>query len=161
MEHLSQLRRLGLFDAKVPRYTSYPPATKFSNDVTGDVFRSWVQTDPRGVRDLGLCACAVLPATVLVLRLPHAGNPVRRAGHRLCGNAQAGGREPQGDPARGVRIEATLGRWHADPASAGPDARLADTITEAMPLADDAEFSVEIDPNEIDDARLTALARSA
>jgi oxygen-independent coproporphyrinogen-3 oxidase len=48
MEHLSQLRRLGLFDAKVPRYTSYPPATKFSNDVTGDVFRSWVGQIPEG-----------------------------------------------------------------------------------------------------------------
>jgi oxygen-independent coproporphyrinogen-3 oxidase len=48
MEHLSQLRRLGLFDSKVPRYTSYPPATKFSNDVTGDVFRTWVERIPPG-----------------------------------------------------------------------------------------------------------------
>jgi len=38
MENIAQLRRLGLFEAKVPRYTSYPPATKFSNDVDSGVY---------------------------------------------------------------------------------------------------------------------------
>jgi oxygen-independent coproporphyrinogen-3 oxidase len=35
---------------------------------------------------------------------------------------------------------------------------LADTIFDAVPLAEGAEFSVEIDPNEVDSARLDALA---
>ena len=35
---------------------------------------------------------------------------------------------------------------------------LADTVFDVVPLAEDGEFSVEIDPNEIDDARLDALA---
>lgn len=29
MTDISQLRQLGLFDARVPRYTSYPPANQF------------------------------------------------------------------------------------------------------------------------------------
>ena len=31
MDNESQLARLGLFDARVPRYTSYPPATQFTD----------------------------------------------------------------------------------------------------------------------------------
>ena len=30
MEQIAKLSRMGLFDARVPRYTSYPPATAFS-----------------------------------------------------------------------------------------------------------------------------------
>ena len=50
MEHVNQLRQLGLFDAKVPRYTSYPPATKFSNDVTGPIFLDWLRAIAPGSR---------------------------------------------------------------------------------------------------------------
>ena len=39
MEHIANLRRLGLFDARVPRYTSYPPATAF-NAQTGADFQT-------------------------------------------------------------------------------------------------------------------------
>ena len=39
----------------------------------------------------------------------------------------------------------------------GQIADLAGAIHAAVPLGPDAEFSVEIDPNEIDDARLDAL----
>ena len=50
MENLAQLRRLGLFEAKVPRYTSYPPATKFSNDVDSGVYEDWIRAIPAGTR---------------------------------------------------------------------------------------------------------------
>ena len=36
------MARLGLFDAKVPRYTSYPTAPHFNNDVSADRFASWI-----------------------------------------------------------------------------------------------------------------------
>src|SRR5690625_921810 len=37
MSDLSQFRRLGLFDARLPRYTSYPPAPVFSTETGADV----------------------------------------------------------------------------------------------------------------------------
>ncbi len=43
METKTQLAKLGLFDAKVPRYTSYPTAPHFSNDVGADHFTDWVR----------------------------------------------------------------------------------------------------------------------
>ncbi len=43
MENLSHLRRLGLFDARVPRYTSYPPATAFNTQAGHDFQVSCLQ----------------------------------------------------------------------------------------------------------------------
>ena len=42
METKTQLAKLGLFDAKVPRYTSYPTAPHFSKDVTGSDYANWI-----------------------------------------------------------------------------------------------------------------------
>lgn len=42
MEHLDQLKRYGLFDARVPRYTSYPPANHFKVDVGHHNQMSWL-----------------------------------------------------------------------------------------------------------------------
>ena len=39
---------LGLFDAKVPRYTSYPTAPHFAGGVSGGVFGDWIRAIPRG-----------------------------------------------------------------------------------------------------------------
>ncbi|MDG4647122.1 oxygen-independent coproporphyrinogen III oxidase [Roseibacterium sp. SDUM158017] len=159
MEHLTQLRRLGLFDAKVPRYTSYPPATKFSNDVTGAVFRQWVEAIPEGSsisvyihvpfcrRLCWFCACRTQGT--------RSDEPVRAYVETLrqeIANLEAA-------LPRGV----TIARLHwggGTPTLLQPDQMkaLAGRIFEAMPLADGAEFSVEIDPNEIDEARLDALA---
>ena len=46
METKTQLAKLGLFDAKVPRYTSYPTAPHFSNDVTPELFGAWINAIP-------------------------------------------------------------------------------------------------------------------
>ena len=43
MTQESQLARLGLFDAKVPRYTSYPTAPHFKNDVSAKGFADWIK----------------------------------------------------------------------------------------------------------------------
>ena len=48
MKPESHLTRLGLFDARVPRYTSYPTAPHFSNAVTEQDFSGWVGAIPAG-----------------------------------------------------------------------------------------------------------------
>lgn len=43
-----QLRKFGLFDARVPRYTSYPTAMHFSGAVGPDDTNSWISAIPEG-----------------------------------------------------------------------------------------------------------------
>jgi oxygen-independent coproporphyrinogen-3 oxidase len=50
MASRTQLSRLGLFDAKVPRYTSYPTAPHFKNDVKPADFVDWIAAIPRGAQ---------------------------------------------------------------------------------------------------------------
>ncbi len=161
MEHLKQLRRLGLFDAKVPRYTSYPPATKFSHDVAGDVFARWITAIPTGAnislyvhvpfcrRLCWFCACRTqgtrtdAPVNAYVETLKH----------------------EVANLAAILPMDVRLKRLHwggGTPTLLHPDQMraLSETITAAVPFADGAEFSVEIDPNEIDDDRLAALAHA-
>ena len=159
MEHVNQLRRLGLFDAKVPRYTSYPPATKFSNDVDGPVFLDWLRDIPHGAR------------ISLYLHVPFC--------RRLCWFCACRTQGVQSDTPVQAYVEslkqeiATLGRllpegvevarlhWGGGTPtllSAAMITDLAQTVRSAVNLADDVEFSVEIDPNEIDAARIDALA---
>ncbi|MEL6463779.1 MAG: oxygen-independent coproporphyrinogen III oxidase [Pseudomonadota bacterium] len=47
MKHVSDLRRHGLFDARVPRFTSYPPANWFSEEVSAECVRTWQSTAPK------------------------------------------------------------------------------------------------------------------
>jgi oxygen-independent coproporphyrinogen-3 oxidase len=159
MEHVNQLRRLGLFDAKVPRYTSYPPATKFSDDVTGAVFLDWIAAIPQGARiSLYLhvpfcrrlcwfCACRTQGV--------RSDAPVLAYVDTLKQEIAALGRLlPQG-------VEVARLHWGGGTPTllAAPVmADLAQSLRAAMPFAPEAEFSVEIDPNEIDDARIEALA---
>ncbi len=42
MQMTSKLAKLGLFDAMVPRYTSYPTAPQFSVDVGPAETRDWI-----------------------------------------------------------------------------------------------------------------------
>ena len=46
MTHDPQLARLGLFDANVPRYTSYPTAPHFSADTGQGQFIEWIEALP-------------------------------------------------------------------------------------------------------------------
>jgi oxygen-independent coproporphyrinogen-3 oxidase len=159
MENVNQLRRLGLFDAKVPRYTSYPPATKFSNDVTGPVFRDWVRAIPSGAR------------ISVYLHVPFC--------RRLCWFCACRTQGVRTDEPVLAYVEtlkqeiATLGRllpagvsvarlhWGGGtPTLLAPALMtgLARALRDAMPFTPDAEFSVEVDPNEIDAARIDALA---
>ena len=159
METVNQLARLGLFDARVPRYTSYPTAPQFNNDVQPETFASWLAAIAPGSeislylhvpfcrRLCWFCACRTqgtssdAPVLSYVetlkaeLRLLRAALP---DGVRLA-RLHWGGGTPTLLPAALMR-------------------ELAAAIFAVTPLAEGAEFSVEIDPNEIDDARLDALA---
>ena len=161
MEQESQLTRLGLFDARVPRYTSYPTAPHFKPVVTSADFTRWVQAVPAGGaislymhvpfcrRLCWFCACRTQGT--------QSDAPVRAYADILLVELEL----LKANLAPGVR----LSRLHwggGTPTLMPPDMmrRVAGAVFDAFPLADGAEFSVEIDPNEIDEARMDALAES-
>ena len=152
----SQLARLGLFDARVPRY---PTAPQFSDAVGSSIFGQWIAAIRPGSRiSLYLhvpfcrrlcwfCACRTQgtssedPVIAYVETLKSELALLRR-------------RLPEG---------VTLSRlhWGGGTPTMMPPAQMKDlarAIFDVVPLGEGAEFSVEIDPNEIDDARLDVLA---
>src|SRR6056297_3024751 len=161
MMDVSQLARLGLFDARVPRYTSYPTAPHFSDSVGAEGFSSWIRAIPQGAslslyvhipfcrRLCWFCACRTQGTS--------SGAPVAAYVETVKAELALLG---QTLPPR-----VTLSHLHwgggtptlLDPATIRD---LAATIFATVPMAEGGEFSVEIDPNEIDDARLDALAEA-
>ena len=159
MDTESQLAKLGLFDARVPRYTSYPTAPQFSNAVGPDRFAAWLAAIAPGSRiSLYLhvpfcrrlcwfCACRTQGTSTL--------SPVR--GYVDTLKAELALIKAALPP------DITLSRLHWGGGT--PTLLPADAITDLITAIDavfardeQTEFSVEIDPNEIDDARLDALA---
>lgn len=156
-----QLARLGLFDAKVPRYTSYPTAPHFSNDVGSDLYSDWISGIKPGSevslyihvpfcrRLCWFCACRTQGTQT--------DNPVIAYVDVLKAELDLlAARLPEG---------VTLSRLHwggGTPTLLNADLmrELAARILDVVPMGPDAEFSVEIDPNEIDEARLDALAEA-
>ncbi|WP_323779940.1 oxygen-independent coproporphyrinogen III oxidase [Thalassovita sp.] len=159
METKTQLAKLGLFDAKVPRYTSYPTAPHFSGNVDATKFSQWIkeiESDseislyvhvPFCRRLCWFCACRTQGT--------QSDSPVIAYMETLKSELAL----LKSVLPRGVK----LSRLHwggGTPTLLSPSmmSDLAGTIADVAPFAEGAEFSVEIDPNEIDDARLTALA---
>ena len=159
METKTQLAKLGLFDAKVPRYTSYPTAPHFSNNVSGDDFSNWIK-EIRPGSDISLylhvpfcrrlcwfCACRTQGTQTE--------SPIRAYLETLKQELQLLKR----DLPEGVRLNRLhWGGGTPTLLSAGMMTDLAGAINDVAAFSDDYEFSVEIDPNEIDDDRLGALA---
>ena len=159
MQTESQLARLGLFDARVPRYTSYPTAPQFGEAVGSAQFVQWIEAIAPGSqislylhvpfcrRLCWFCACRTQgtnsddPVRVYVETLKTELALLRRhlpAGVSLS-RLHWGGGTPTMMPAESMR-------------------ELAEAVFAITPMAPGGEFSVEIDPNEIDAARLDALA---
>ena len=155
----TQLERLGLFDAKVPRYTSYPTAPHFSDAIGSGEHASWIEAIPEGAeislyihvpfcrRLCWFCACRTQGT--------QSEEPVRAYMDTLL--AELDLLEAHLPP--GVR----LSRLHwggGTPTLLNPGMMetLAGRVAEVVPFAEGAEFSVEIDPNEVDEARLSVLA---
>ena len=159
MEPESQLARMGLFDARVPRYTSYPTAPHFAASTGPDRFAHWIEAIPAGAvislylhvpfcrRLCWFCACRTQGT--------QSDSPIRAYVETLKAELALF--------ARHLPVGVRLGRLHwggGTPTLLPPDAiaELAGRVAEVTPFAPGAEFSVEIDPNEIDEARLDALA---
>ncbi|VAV98420.1 Coproporphyrinogen III oxidase, oxygen-independent [hydrothermal vent metagenome] len=154
-----KLGKLGLFDAKVPRYTSYPTAPHFSDAVSADDFTNWIRAIKPGAQ------------VSLYIHVPFC--------RRLCWFCACRTQGTQSDKPVAAYLETlkselsmlathlpdgvTLSRLHwggGTPTLLNADMMhdLAGAIKEVVPFAADTEFSVEIDPNEIDAPRLDALA---
>ena len=50
MSSTDRLRELGLFDARAPRYTSYPPANHFNDGIGPDRAAAWMRSVTPGTR---------------------------------------------------------------------------------------------------------------
>ncbi|MBN9889216.1 oxygen-independent coproporphyrinogen III oxidase [Salipiger abyssi] len=154
-----QLSRLGLFDAKVPRYTSYPTAPHFSNAVSPGDFASWIEAVPEGGtvslylhvpfcrRLCWFCACRTQGTATL--------GPVESYVQTLLSELDL----LKAHLPRGVKLSRLhWGGGTPTLLSPGLMRALIDKVAEVAPFAEHAEFSVEIDPNEIDGERLDVLA---
>jgi len=158
MTRHAQLRPYGIFDARVPRYTSYPAATQFSTRVQDDAMVQWISEIPQG-QDISLylhipfcrrlcwfCACRTQGTQTL--------EPLQNYLETLKSEiAMLADALPKGT---------RLNRLHwggGTPTLLSPDMirTLGAAIFKVLPLAPDAEFSVEIDPNEIGEGRIDAL----
>ncbi len=158
MDNFDPLSRHGLFDAKVPRYTSYPPANHFENDVGLRHQSDWLgqvdRYDPVSVyvhvpfckRLCWFCACrtqgtsTMRPVAAYVEVLKQEIEAVRRSlprGVRM-GRLHLGGGTPT------ILTPALMGD-------------LLDALFGAFHPAPDFEFSVEIDPTEASDELLGLL----
>ena len=158
MENIDQLRACGLFDAKVPRYTSYPPANHFENGVGQDKQADWLRTvtGDKGIsiyvhipfckRLCWFCACRTQGTKTL--RPVDAYVDVVRSEIRAVRAAL-----PEG--VRMARLH--LGGGTPTILSVKTMSLLLTEIFEAFPKDGDFEFSVEIDPTEASDHLLESL----
>ena len=159
METKTKFERLGLFDARVPRYTSYPTAPHFSNDIGPADAKSWVKAIPSGSeislyihipfcrRLCWFCACRTQGTTTNA--------PVKAYLETLCAEIDL--------LVSALPDDIRLNRLHwggGTPTLLSADMieMLAAKISAVLPFSENAEFSVEIDPNELDTSRLRALA---
>ena len=161
MKTRTQLSRLGLFDAKVPRYTSYPTAPHFSDAIGAQDFVRWIE------------AVEENSEISLYLHVPFCRKLCWFCACRTQGTATA---SPVAAYVEVLRAElallakhlpkgVTLSRLHwggGTPTLLTPDMMrgLAAAIRDVAPFSDHYEFSVEIDPNEVDADRLDALAQA-
>ncbi|MEM6373098.1 MAG: oxygen-independent coproporphyrinogen III oxidase [Pseudomonadota bacterium] len=159
MKHLTDLSRFGLFDAKVPRFTSYPPATWFSDDVNEKVARNWRTSAPHNAevslyvhipfckRLCWFCACRTqgtrndAPLAPYVARILHEAQNVRS------------------DFVNGVALRRLhLGGGTPTILSAKLLDILLGGLNKSWDMSQLDEFSVEVDPTDVGPARLDTLA---
>ena len=158
MSSHESLRGLGLFDARAPRYTSYPPANHFAGGVGPSEVAGWLEAVPAGARVslyvhipycrrlCWFCACRTQGTQTDRPLIPYLA--------QIKSELALVGRHLRPD----VEIAAIhLGGGTPTILPAGMLADLCGTLKAFRPLARDLAFSVEIDPTEVDESRLRAL----
>lgn len=159
MQDTQPLKELGLFEARVPRYTSYPPANHFSTSVGPDRFAGWLAEVPPGsaislyihvpyCRQLcWFCACRTQGTATDRPLAPYVARLIRELdliGRHLprdvtVGSVHLGGGTPTILPPHMI-----LG--------------LGAALQAFRPWTPRTRVSVEIDPTELDQPRIDALA---
>lgn len=158
MENIDLLRKYGLFDAKVPRYTSYPPANHFENGAGQKCQSDWLSAVPDG-SDISvyihipfckrLCwFCACRTQGTKTMRPVEAYIKVLRQEIRTLRATLAPGIKMARLHLGGGTPTILTGRLMAS---------LLDEVFSAFPKADAFEFSVEIDPTEASHELLETL----
>lgn len=159
MTNIALLQSLGLFDARVPRYTSYPAAPVFSGAVGANFQAQAIEALDPAVpisvyvhvpfceRLCWFCACRTQGTQTLA--------PVEAYVGTLLQELEL---VKQHLPA-GVKA----GRLHwggGTPTILSPELihKLAQAIKAVIPFAEDYEFSVEIDPMMVDEPKIRALS---
>jgi len=152
------LRHLGLFDARAPRYTSYPPANHFTRGIGADQVAGWIRAVPKGARiSLYLhvpycrrlcwfCACRTQGTTTdrpLVPYLAQLKAELDLVSRLLPQDVSV--------------VQIHLGGGTPTILPPAMLQELGAALTAFRPKAPDLQFSVEIDPTEVDAARIAAL----
>lgn len=149
MEHVNILRDYGLFDAKVPRYTSYPPANRFEANTGARVQAAWLRDVPQEApisvyvhipfcrRLCWFCACRTQGTQTL--------SPVDVYIDDLAAEIELVAKHMSG-PHRMARLH--LGGGTPTLLTASQMARLLDMLDSCFARTSDCEFSVEIDPTD-------------
>ena len=158
MSSHDQLRELGLFDARVPRYTSYPPANHFQGGVTAETAAGWMAAVPSGTR------------VSLYLHIPYCRRLCWFCACRTQGTSTDRPLVPYLERLKGelalidkhLPKDVVLSQIHlggGTPTLLNPEmiADLGASIRAFRPWAEDIQYSVEIDPTEVDKPRLDAL----
>lgn len=153
-----RLRELGLFDARAPRYTSYPPANHFAGGVGPDLAAAWMRAVPAGSR------------VSLYLHVPYCRRLCWFCACRTQGTATDRPLVPYVDllKAELALVDATLPRdvqiaaihlGGGTPTLLSPELLrdLGGALRGFRPAAPDLQVSVEIDPTEVDGPRIAAL----
>ncbi len=161
MEHDLKLAQLGVFEARAPRYTSYPTAVQFTNNVGADFTAAELAAlnvdTPVSVyihipfceRLCWFCACRTQGTK--------SASPVAAYLDRVIMEIDmVAGHLPEG-------IKAGRIHWGGGtPTILTPDqiTRLSKALEQKIPRTKDAEFSVEIDPTLVDQPKIDALVRA-
>lgn len=150
---------MGLFDARVPRYTSYPTAPHFGDATGPGDFGDWIAgLAPR--REISLyvhipfcrrlcwfCACRTQGTQKQAPVVSYL-ETLKQELQLLAATLP-----------KGIHLSRLHWGGGTPTLLSGDMIRdLAESIFSVAPLAGDAEFSVEIDPNELDTERVDALA---
>lgn len=158
MKNLDTLRAYGLFDAKVPRYTSYPPANRFASTIGAEHAPGWISTIPDGAdisvyvhipfcrRLCWFCACRTQGTKTL--------GPVEAYIATLIDEITAVADQLPGD----IRMKRLhLGGGTPTLLTGEQMERLLTALHTSFRPSEDLEFSVEIDPTEASDEVIERL----